>query len=388
MWKLSLTIICKYTKGMKIMFNDFEHKSLTNVMRAYNVLSDEESKMIFRQRINWYLTRNFQYLADMIKMATKIDKDDKQRISDFMADWHPNKEFIVWGAGMAGEYLAWHAKIINLKVLAACDNDKKFWGGHLKRVDVPIYSPDEIKKFKDKAVLITPCVAQNEIYEQLLKIGFCRENIYLPDYHFAFEWKDQYFDLSIMQPQNDEVFLDCGCLNLESSVQFMKWCAGRYKKIIAFEADKSNYDMCQAIKSDNLSNDDRICIENFALWDSKTVLKFDGGQLAASHLDEDGKSSIKTITIDDYIKEKAIDDKVTFIKMDIEGAEMKALEGAQKTISRDKPKLAISVYHSADDLVDIPLYVKKLNPGYTIFFRHYSSTVCETVMYAVDKSFV
>jgi len=129
MWKLSLTIICKYTKGMKIMFNDFEHKSLTNVMRAYNVLSDEESKMIFRQRINWYLTRNFQYLADMIKMATKIDKDDKQRISDFMADWHPNKEFIVWGAGMAGEYLAWHAKIINLKVLAACDNDKKFWGG-------------------------------------------------------------------------------------------------------------------------------------------------------------------------------------------------------------------------------------------------------------------
>lgn len=75
-------------------------------------------------------------------------------------------------------------------------------------------------------------------------------------------------------------------------------------------------------------------------------------------------------------------DNVTFIKMDIEGAEMEALEGAQKTIERCKPKLAISIYHKEDDLWEIPYYILKKYPWYKIYIRHYALTTNETVMYA------
>ena len=76
-------------------------------------------------------------------------------------------------------------------------------------------------------------------------------------------------------------------------------------------------------------------------------------------------------------------DKVTFIKMDVEGAELESLKGAEKTIRRDKPKLAICIYHKPEDMWTIPLYIKELVPEYKLYIRHHSSGVCETVLYAV-----
>mgnify|MGYP002517000463 FL=1 len=76
------------------------------------------------------------------------------------------------------------------------------------------------------------------------------------------------------------------------------------------------------------------------------------------------------------------DDKVTFIKMDIEGAEMEALEGAKRTIKKNRPKLAISIYHKEDDLWEIPYYVLSRYPWSKIYMRHYSLTTNETVLYA------
>ena len=70
--------------------------------------------------------------------------------------------------------------------------------------------------------------------------------------------------------------------------------------------------------------------------------------------------------------------------MDIEGAELEALEGAKKTIATKKPKLQICIYHNPLHLFKIPLYIKFLNPGYKIFVGHHSGTLSELVMYAVD----
>ncbi|MCM1303087.1 MAG: FkbM family methyltransferase [Lachnospiraceae bacterium] len=69
--------------------------------------------------------------------------------------------------------------------------------------------------------------------------------------------------------------------------------------------------------------------------------------------------------------------------MDIEGAEMEALTGACKTIQKNRPKLAICIYHKYEDLYRIPMYVKSLVPEYRIYIRHYSDTPSETVMYAI-----
>jgi FkbM family methyltransferase len=74
-------------------------------------------------------------------------------------------------------------------------------------------------------------------------------------------------------------------------------------------------------------------------------------------------------------------DRVDFIKMDIEGSEIDALNGAVGTISRFKPKLAISLYHNPNDLFAIPLMVKEMCPTYRFFLGHYTIHYDETVLY-------
>ena len=68
--------------------------------------------------------------------------------------------------------------------------------------------------------------------------------------------------------------------------------------------------------------------------------------------------------------------------MDIEGAELEALKGAEKTIRADRPDLGICVYHSPSHLWEIPLYLHGLGVGYRLYLRNYTSLTGETVLYA------
>ena len=92
-----------------------------------------------------------------------------------------------------------------------------------------------------------------------------------------------------------------------------------------------------------------------------------------------------TISIDDFVRKNNIK-KVDFIKMDIEGAEPLALVGAIETLKKFKPKLAIAIYHSMDDLVNIPNWINDLNLGYKLYLGHYTIHAEETVIFAkVEK---
>jgi hypothetical protein len=93
----------------------------------------------------------------------------------------------------------------------------------------------------------------------------------------------------------------------------------------------------------------------------------------------------ETQTIDDFCKERNLN-KVDFIKMDIEGAELYALKGGENSIRRYKPKLAIASYHSLDDFVNIPLWIDNLNLGYKIYLNHLTIHWEETIIFAkVDQ---
>ena len=81
--------------------------------------------------------------------------------------------------------------------------------------------------------------------------------------------------------------------------------------------------------------------------------------------------------------DEVIKDRVSFIKMDIEGAELRALRGAKYLIQKYKPKLAISIYHKPEDIIDIPNYIVDLVPEYKFYIRQYSYGYCETVLYAI-----
>ena len=91
--------------------------------------------------------------------------------------------------------------------------------------------------------------------------------------------------------------------------------------------------------------------------------------------------TVETTTIDEYFKNI----KIGFIKMDIEGAERRALTGGMHTIKRDRPILAISIYHGLDDIVGIPKMLMNELDNYEFIVRHHSYTYSETVLYGIPK---
>ncbi|MDD3182123.1 MAG: FkbM family methyltransferase [Alphaproteobacteria bacterium] len=96
--------------------------------------------------------------------------------------------------------------------------------------------------------------------------------------------------------------------------------------------------------------------------------------------DEDTRFELTTL---DCLVETGELDRVDFIKLDIEGSELSALKGAEATLRRFKPKLAISLYHKCEDFYEIPLYLNNLGLGYKFYLDHYTIYVAETILYAV-----
>ena len=151
-----------------------------------------------------------------------------------------------------------------------------------------------------------------------------------------------------------------------------------YKKIYAWEPDGANRE--KLIK--NCKGHKNIEVLPYGMWSEKAELYFADGKGAASCVSEEGTLSLPVESIDDL----CADEKVTFIKMDIEGSEIEALRGAERVIKRDKPRLAICIYHKPEHLYEIPFLVREMVPDYKLYIRHHSPGLVETVLYAVADS--
>lgn len=106
-----------------------------------------------------------------------------------------------------------------------------------------------------------------------------------------------------------------------------------------------------------------------------------GGNSSDSKVAEspvESNTTVKGISIDSFLK----NENITFIKMDIEGSELNALKGAEETIRKNKPKLAVCIYHRPEDITDIQDYLMELVPEYQFGIRHYTDHAFETVLYA------
>ena len=114
-------------------------------------------------------------------------------------------------------------------------------------------------------------------------------------------------------------------------------------------------------------------------WDKKDILKF-SEEGTSSVIMEKGMVTIPVDKIDNVIE-----DRVDFIKMDIEGAEMNALIGAEKCLINCRPQLATSIYHSNNDMQDIPLYLHTILKDYVFKIGQYSPDNDETILYAIPK---
>lgn len=151
------------------------------------------------------------------------------------------------------------------------------------------------------------------------------------------------------------------------------------KEIHSFEPDHDNFSALK-IQSDKSLN--RVFPVNKGLWSSTDMLMFSSSTEVSygRKIDEHGTTSIEVTSIDEYVDSNVI--IPTIIKLDIEGAEAKALFGAQNTIMRYKPRLAISLYHKNSDLWELPKLIKDIRPDYQFSLGHHRDNWMETILYA------
>jgi FkbM family methyltransferase len=193
---------------------------------------------------------------------------------------------------------------------------------------------------------------------------------YLSSYTVDFQGQyfEEFLDLGI-----GEVFVDVGGFDGETSLEFIRRCPD-YTSIFIFEPSENNL----AKAKYKLEGKRNIHFIAKGLSNKSSMLKFDSFAGSASSLTKNGREIILVDTLDNLVTEK-----VTFIKMDIEGAEGDAIEGMRNHILNDHPKLAISVYHKPDDLRSIPFQVLDIRNDYNLFIRHYTEGTDETVMFFI-----
>lgn len=205
-------------------------------------------------------------------------------------------------------------------------------------------------------------------FENLINFRFNRNLHFMKD--FKVRLKEQYFE-DFLNYSNSEVFVDGGCYDGNTSLEFVRLCP-RYTKVLVFEPNEKSF---SNIKN-QLQSITGISYFNKGLWESETTLFFNPNLGSASKIDDNGIEKIETVSIDQIVRFK-----VDFIKLDIEGAELSALKGALNTIKNYKPILAICTYHNQSDYINLPDYILKLVPSYKMSFRHYTQGVFESVYY-------
>jgi FkbM family methyltransferase len=311
---------------------------------------------------------------------------------------------------------------IGLDIKYICDNNPKKHGVRFK--DSTVVSFEQLKKIYNKCnILISVCTPKfvDEIYKQiendkqytdiyffemfypfgkdihslvikhfdeiqkvyellndeLSKRVFLNKINYIiskdAKYLSQIESPDEYFQQDILELSKDDVFVDMGAFHGEDTIRLIKLVGG-LKYAYCFEPDKINFQVLEK----SILPYPNVKSYNNAVWKENITLTFTEAGTMGSEVNKRGTVQVEGVAIDTILDGK----EITFLKMDVEGAEIEALNGATKIIAKQQPKLAICVYHKITDHWEIPLLIKSLNPNYRIFMRHHDRTGIETVCYA------
>ena len=347
------------------------------------------------------------------------------------------KNICVFGLGRFFEeaFDTWNFKD-KLGINVLCDNNPDKWGKTFK--GLPCVSPNELAKLDNLIVIpligdrepafrqmhglnircLDPEECLNESFSKTLhsKEWFSNNRI-LEVYDMLADdeskrvyasvltnrisfWRYPYSDLytegpyfsNLYEMRNDEVFIDCGAYTGDTVLRFLETIAplknSGFKEIHAFEADMQNFiELEKTIASIPEQQRKNIHCHRAGVWNETGTMSFGreayGSFEFVSALKTDSfflQQTVPTVKIDDLAR------NATFIKMDIEGAELNALKGAEDTIKNNAPKLAICIYHQLNDFWEIPMYLKRIMPEYSFYVRHHSKGLSETVLYAVNTS--
>ena len=178
---------------------------------------------------------------------------------------------------------------------------------------------------------------------------------------------------SFLKLESGESFLDLGAYNGDTVLDIAKRCPD-YNRIIGVEPDAKTF---RKLKNNTKDLKNTLCL-NVCVSDfsgkGRFLMKGGRNSVVGEGIETDFS------TVDDILK----GEKITFIKMDVEGEELKAVKGAKNTILKYKPKMIISAYHRTEDFWTLPKTVLEINPNYKVYMRHFPSLPAwDTVYYFV-----
>ena len=184
--------------------------------------------------------------------------------------------------------------------------------------------------------------------------------------------------------KKDDFVIDAGGCWADTALIFSS-TVGEKGKIFSFEFFEDNLNIFKKNISYNKELANRIILTEQPLYDksNKTLyLNHACADITTLTEKENKEQQYITISIDDFIKDKKIK-KLDFIKMDVEGSELKVLQGAKNSLIKYKPKLAIASYHRYDDYYKIPKFLNELGIGYKFYFANYTLGFTDTIIYAI-----
>ena len=345
-------------------------------------LMDDESKELYDARFQYYFDKDEDVLQDRImKIAPKYkDSFFCWGLSSYYSRHSQYKgiPLVIFGAGNMGKTTIRTLSLLGKQIDCVVDNSESVQGKTV--CGYTVESPQVIKG-KDCVVIVA--VKWNQqigIYYQLLNLGVPEERILMhQEGGLYLDFGRQYFDVKEVAPNRDgEIFVDAGCFNGKTSVNASKWANGMLKKVYAFEPDKNSMESCEvSLKSIGCEFE----LFNYATWNKREQVCFDIHENAGygSKVVDNGGVWVEANSIDNVIDGRP----VTYIKLDVEGSELKTLQGAISTINRWRPKLAISIYHKPEDIIEIPRFLETLELGYKYYIRQYQSRIFETTLYAI-----
>jgi FkbM family methyltransferase len=347
------------------------------------------------------------------------------------------KGVVIFGCGQLGTFALDGATRAGLKVLAFADNNEANRGRRIAGIEV--MSPQEaVDRYNDEAFFVVAVYNGTVPRKQLAELNCKRivpyplffwrfsqhmpfeDRLELPDrviedpnairagyallsdarsrVEFAaqIQWRssldydclpkadppaEMYYAADLVFLKDREVLADCGAFDGDSIRMFLESTHGRFRHIYAIEPDTKNLAALDKYLA-SLASDvaQRISVLPFGLSDRDEVVSFDAsGTVGSRVVTGTGSDSIQCRRLDDILD----DPQPTLIKMDIEGAEPRAIIGAAATIRASRPILAICAYHKCEHLWTLPVLIKNALPEYEIFLRRYAEECWETVYYAI-----
>lgn len=338
----------------------------------YERLGDRLSRLIYGHRLLYSLTGDEAVLQDMIDRTVR-NRREWQTFRKKLSQKAEQNKMVIYGAGIWGHILWEETKdIIDWELCVDIDPEEKRFPVRLRKLS------DFIQVYRDEYVVISSFKHQASMDRRLLEGGIPAERIIHGGQIInKLTEGSAYFDLKELLPlKENEVFVDGGCYDGFTTKAFFQWSGGK-GYAYCFEIDEENRKVIQ----NNLPAGGYEILPK-AMWSEKRTLSLSAaGNFASSVTDyiQEDSVCIEADTIDALLQDK----KVTYIKMDIEGAELEAIKGAEKVIREQGPRLAVSIYHKPEDIFQIPKLLHAYNKDYRFYLRHYSFSYYDTVLYAV-----